>query len=80
MDEPGSTPAIEQFLKFQGAQFGSYRQNFRDFAALVDSINPRWGGGIPATFLYDRQGKLVTSWQGATSFEESEVAVRPLLR
>lgn len=79
MDEPESVPAIEQFLKSQGAQFGSYRHNFRDFATLIDSINPRWGGGIPATFLYDRQGKLVESWQGGTRYVEYERAVRPLL-
>jgi len=79
MDEPESRPAIEQFLKSQGANFGSYRQQFKDFEALVNSINPRWGGGIPATFLYDREGRLVQSWQGATSFVEFESAVKPLL-
>lgn len=79
MDEPESVAAIEHFLKSQGAQFGSYRHNFRDFAALIDSINPRWGGAIPATFLYDRQGKLVSSWQSATRYEEFERALEPLL-
>lgn len=80
MDEPESRPAIEQFLQSQGAKFGSYRQQFKDFEALVNSINPRWGGGIPATFLFDREGRLVESWQGATTFEEFESAVKPLLR
>jgi len=80
MDEPESRPAIEQFLKSQGANFGSYRQHFKDFEALVNSINPRWGGGIPATFLYDREGRLVKSWEGATTFEEFEGAVKPQLR
>ncbi len=80
MDEPESVPEVRQFLNSQGAQFGSYLRNFHDFEALVDSINPRWGGGIPATFLYDRDGKLVHSWEGATSFEELDRSVRPLLR
>jgi peroxiredoxin len=79
MDEPESRPAIEQFLNTQGATFGSYRQHFKDFEALVNSINPRWGGAIPATFLYDREGRLVESWEGATPFEEFETAVKPLL-
>jgi thiol-disulfide isomerase/thioredoxin len=79
MDEPESGSAIEEFLKSQGANFGSYRQHFKDYEALVNSINPRWGGGIPATFLYDREGRLVESWQGATTFEEFERAVKPLL-
>jgi thiol-disulfide isomerase/thioredoxin len=80
MDEPESVPAIEQFLKSQGANFGSYRQHFKDFEALVDSINPRWSGGIPASFLYDREGRLVESWQGATMYEEFEGPVKALLR
>lgn len=80
MDEPESVPAIERFLKSHGAQFGSYRHNFRDFGKFIDTINPRWGGGIPASFLFDREGKLVESWLGATSFEEFQRAVRPLLR
>lgn len=80
MDEPESVPAIERFLKSQDAQFGSYRHNFRDFGKFIDTVNPRWGGGIPASLLFDRQGKLVESWQGATSFEEFQRAVEPLLR
>ena len=79
MNEPESVPAIQEFLKAQRSPFGSYRHNFHDFAALVDSINPRWGGAIPASFLYDQQGKLVDSWEGATLFAEFERAVRPLL-
>ncbi len=79
MDEPETVPAIQRFLQSQGAQFGSYRQHFKDFEALVNSINPRWGGGIPATFLYDRQGELVNSWEGATAYQEFEAAVKPLL-
>jgi thiol-disulfide isomerase/thioredoxin len=79
MDEPESVPAIEQFLKSQRASFGSYRQNFKDFEALVNSINPRWGGGIPATFLYDREERLMESWQGETKFDEYERAIKPLL-
>jgi thiol-disulfide isomerase/thioredoxin len=79
MDEPESVGEVEEFLKSEGALFGSYRHNFRDFGAFIDRVNPKWGGGIPASFLYDRNGKLVESWQGATSYEELEAAARPLL-
>jgi len=80
MDEPESVPAILKFLQGQQAEFGSYRHNFNDFAVFIDSVNPRWGGGIPASFLFDREGQLVESWQGATRFEDLERAVVPLLR
>jgi len=79
MDEPESVPAVQRFLQSQGADFGSYRQHFNDFEALVNSINPRWGGGIPATFLYDHEGRLVNSWEGATTYQEFENAVKPML-
>ncbi len=79
MDEPESTAEIQAFLKSEGAQFGSYRHNFQDFGEFIDTVNPQWGGGIPATFLFDRSGKLVASWQGATRFEEFEAAAQPLL-
>jgi hypothetical protein len=75
MDEPESVPEIEEFLKDQGAEFGSYRHNFNDFGAFVDTVNPKWIGAIPASFLYDREGRLVASWQGATSYEDFERAV-----
>lgn len=75
MDEPESVPEIEEFLRDQGAEFGSYRHNFNDFGAFVDTVNPNWIGAIPASFLYDREVKLVASWQGATSYEDFERAV-----
>ena len=79
MDEPESETEIKAFLKSEGAQFGSYRHNFRDFGAFIETVNPRWGGGIPATFLFDRNGKLVDSWQGATAYQDFQAAVEPLL-
>jgi len=79
MDEPEAVPAVMGFLQSQRAKFGSYRQHFKDFEALVNSINPRWGGAIPATFVYDREGRLVDSWEGATTYRELEGAVKPLL-
>ncbi len=79
MDAPTALPAVQRYLQLQGAGFTSYLYDFRDFATLVGGINPRWTGGIPATFIYDRDGRLVESWEGATSFEDFERVVRPLL-
>lgn len=79
MDETESAADVREFLKSQDAQFGTFLHDFHDFAAIADSIDPKWGGGIPATFIYDRQGKLVQSWEGAAKFEEFDRVVRPLL-
>jgi len=79
MDEPQSVPAIKNFLHSNGARFGSYRGNFHDFVKAIDSIQPAWQGGIPASFLYDRDGKLVAWWEGEVKFEEFDQVVTPLL-
>lgn len=79
MDSPAALPAVQKYLQSQGAGFPSYLYAFRDFATVIDTIDPRWSGGIPATFVYDREGRLVRSWEGATPYEEFERVVRPLL-
>ncbi len=37
-------------------------------------------GGMPASYLYNQQGRLVSSCQGAIQYDEFERAVLPLLR
>ena len=41
---------------------------FRKPRELQDETDPEWGGGIPATFLFDERGKLVFSHAGALDF------------
>jgi len=49
------------------------------YEAFVNAINPEWGGGVPATFLYDRNGEQRTAFYEAQTYEAFEAAVKPYL-
>jgi len=80
VDGPRSAEGIPAFLKFHRAGFAAYHQKPSTLGAVADSINPLWDGRIPASVLYDQQGKPVAWWEGTTSFEEFERRIQPLLK
>ena len=46
---------------------------------LIDGLDPRWGGALPATFLFDRDGRRVQSWLEPVTYDELERSVAPRL-
>jgi thiol-disulfide isomerase/thioredoxin len=47
---------ILPFLKDHHAAFPVYVSSVKKEEDFMDAINPAWTGGIPATFVFDRQG------------------------
>ena len=47
--------------------------------AFIDGLNPDWGGALPASLLYDGEGRLRHFWEGAATYEDFESRVRELL-
>jgi thiol-disulfide isomerase/thioredoxin len=75
------TPQIAaKFLAREGVTSPSFikaeSQNDQDF---INGINPKLTGAIPATLIYDREGKLRDFWEGATSYAEFEQKVKTVL-
>jgi thiol-disulfide isomerase/thioredoxin len=79
MDEPEEQEAAQQFLIDQQASFPSYIRNFEDFAEFVDKIDPEWSGALPATFIFDRNGKRAFSNVGKVTYSDLLDQVQPLL-
>ena len=79
MDDAALGPEVESFLRSYGVDFPSYLQVFEDITGFADRLDPDWFGALPATFLYDRWGRLVGKFQGAMKYEDMEKAVIPLL-
>jgi thiol-disulfide isomerase/thioredoxin len=50
-----------------------------DDMTLINGLDPRWGGALPATFLFDRDGRRVQSWLAPVTYDELERAVAPRL-
>jgi thiol-disulfide isomerase/thioredoxin len=71
-------PAARAFLRDHGVRFATYLKTGDDMA-FIDSLNSRWTGALPATFVYDRAGQLQEFWEGKASFDEMERHVRRVL-
>jgi thiol-disulfide isomerase/thioredoxin len=57
----------------------AYLKKAADDDKFYDSIDPQWGGVLPALFLYDRSGKKVRSFIGETPINVIEAAVDKVL-
>ena len=51
---------VPKFLReMRATEMWAYLLNAADTEAAIAQVDPEWGGQLPATFLFDRQGKLV---------------------
>ena len=70
---------VPKFLGRMRAGMPAYLLNATDTEAAMAQVDPSWGGELPATFLFDRRGKLVFKHTGiinaARLREEIEKAV-----
>lgn len=78
-DELENEPQALQFLEKSGVKGGAFVKRPKNDDAFIEGINPEWGGGMPALFLYDRNGKLVKSFFGETPIKDIESALGKLL-
>jgi len=46
----------------------------------MSKVDPQWSGALPATFLYDAQGKIVYKRMGRINAAELTAAIEKLLR
>jgi thiol-disulfide isomerase/thioredoxin len=60
--------SAREFLARHGVDFPSYLKTGKDME-FIDSLSPRWGGALPATFVYDGGGALRDFWEGEASYE-----------
>ena len=71
-------PAVRDFLRGQGVTATTYIET-GDPMAFINAMNPAWSGALPATFVYDADGRRVAFWEGAAdSTRFTEAADRAL--
>jgi thiol-disulfide isomerase/thioredoxin len=78
VDMKRDTGAVKKFLARHGVDFPCFIMGEKD-QQFINTLNPQWGGSIPATFLYDNTGKLRDFWEGATTLAEFEQKLKPIL-
>jgi thiol-disulfide isomerase/thioredoxin len=50
-----------------------------DDMKLIDGLDPRWSGALPATFLFDAGGRRVRSWLAPVTFADVDAEIRARL-
>lgn len=71
MDLPGLLESdVVPFLTEQGASFPAFIKAPGDDEAFINGVDPNWSGALPATFVYDAEGRLFRSIVGPTTYAE----------
>ena len=68
----------QRFLADQAVSEPSFLKEGNDME-FIDTMNPRWSGALPATFVFDRRGTLRFFREGKTTYEELEREVLEVL-
>ena len=63
----------------RAARIPAYLLNADDPDAAINLVDKTWHGELPATFLYDRAGKVVFSHKGRIKPDELRAAIRATL-
>jgi thiol-disulfide isomerase/thioredoxin len=71
-DEPEDQSKAGEFLGSVKAPQPWYIKNATDDDAFINTFDPKWSGALPATFIYDRNGKRVKSFIGEVEMKELE--------
>ena len=81
LDAPGERDTqVKRFLAQMRPSFAVFLKTAADDPdAFINSLDPRWTGELPATFIYDRAGARRHSLFGPTTLASLESLVEPLL-
>ncbi len=78
-DEADAVPAALKVLGENHVPGTTYLRKAADDDKFCDAIDPKWGGALPALFLYDRSGRKTRSFIGETPSQTIEAAINKLL-
>jgi thiol-disulfide isomerase/thioredoxin len=78
-DEVEQKAAAEKFIQKYSVEGPTYLQQAASDDHFINAIDPKWGGALPALFLYDKSGRKVRSFIGETDMASLEAAIHKLL-
>jgi thiol-disulfide isomerase/thioredoxin len=77
-DDEDQRAEVERVLAAAGFDGPAFIKHGDDMA-FIDSLDRRWSGELPSTFLFDGQGKKQRFWPGTISYDDLARGVRRLL-
>lgn len=78
-DEPEQFNDAVAFLDQHRVPAPAYAKQAKDDDKFITLVDPKWSGALPASFLYDRNGKKVRAFFGEVKIAELEAAIKKLL-
>ena len=80
VDEKGDLDSkVIPFLKNQNASFQNYLLKVVDPEDFINALNKKWGGAIPATFIYDKTGNQKEMIIGKQTYAVFENAIKKVI-
>jgi thiol-disulfide isomerase/thioredoxin len=77
-DDEDQAATVARVLASVGLDTKAFIKSGSD-AALIDSLDPKWRGALPATFLFDAKGMRRHSWLGPVTYQALRSRVVELL-
>lgn len=78
-DEPEQQAAAGMFLDKNQVPAPAYIRKAKDDDKFTVEVDPKWNGALPASFLYDRQGRKVKAFYGEANLALVTAAIEKLL-
>lgn len=78
-DEPEQQAAAGMFLGKNKVPAPAYIRKAKDDDKFTTVVDPKWNGALPASFLYDRQGRKVKAFYGEANLALVTAAIEKLL-
>ena len=72
--------SVPEFLRQMNAAMPAYLLNVADPEPAIKWVDQSWGGGLPATYLYDAKGRVVFKHTGRVKPAELRAALDSLTR
>jgi len=80
-DLASQMPAVEKLLADLKPSFPNYRKTSGgDDGKFIDAVDPSWGGELPFSVLYGRDGKKARVLSGQQTFRQFEQEILKLLK
>ena len=70
---------VPKFLRQMHAQMPVYLLNLSDPEPAIKVVDPKWGGALPATFLYNAKGEVVYKSLGRIKADELRAAINKVM-
>jgi thiol-disulfide isomerase/thioredoxin len=78
-DDEADRNLRRRFLERHKPAFANYRVQAEIHGPFVRAVHPEWRGSIPATFIYDRAGRLAARLIGKQKRAQFEGAIQAAL-